>query len=160
MVDVVQRYGVKFNYGTQRRYMPVYRKVRELVDAGEIGNIQCTIAQYGASSALWGLTHAADMLLFLASDPEVDFVQGTIVCRDSDWDGNRLDIDPAITGGYVRFANGVQAITRRAPAPNSRSAVAQEDPHPQQQPRMPIRKKSHPFFEEVPFPDVPAPPER
>ena len=59
MVDVVQRYGVKFNYGTQRRYMPVYRKVRELVDAGEIGNIQCTIAQYGTSSALWGLTHAA-----------------------------------------------------------------------------------------------------
>ena len=94
MVDIVQKHGVKFNYGTQRRYMPIYRKVRELVDAGEIGDVQCSIAQYGASSALWGLTHAADMLLFLAGDPEVDFVQGAIICNDSDWDGNRLNVDP------------------------------------------------------------------
>ena len=55
MVNIVEKHGVKFNYGTQRRYMPIYRKVRELVDAGEIGDVQCTIAQYGASSALWGL---------------------------------------------------------------------------------------------------------
>ena len=26
MVDIVQKHGVKFNYGTQRRYMPIYRK--------------------------------------------------------------------------------------------------------------------------------------
>ena len=82
MVDIVQKHGVKFNYGTQRRYMPIYRKVRELVDAGEIGDVQCSIAQYGAGSALWGLTHAADMLLFLAGDPEVDFVVGAIICQD------------------------------------------------------------------------------
>ena len=97
--------------------MPIYRKIRELVDAGEIGNVQCTIAQYGASSALWGLTHAADMLLFLAGDPEVDFVQGTVVCNDSDWDGNRLNTDPAITSGYIRYANASTAIIRRVPDP-------------------------------------------
>ena len=125
MVDVVQKYGVKFNYGTQRRYMPVYRKVRELVDAGEIGNIQCTIAQYGASSALWGLTHAADMLLFLASDPEVDFVQGLP-------SSVAIQIGMAIGWTSIRrlpVATSVlpmasTAITPRAPVPNSRSAVA------------------------------------
>ena len=46
--------------------MPFYRKMRELIDAGEIGDVQCVIAQYGATSALWGLTHAAEMLLYLA----------------------------------------------------------------------------------------------
>ncbi len=107
MVSMVGKYGVKFNYGTQRRFTPLYRKVRELVDGGEIGDVQCSIAQCGASSALWGLTHAADMLLFLAGDPEVDFVQGTILCKDSDWDGNRLTVDPPVTSGYTRFANGV-----------------------------------------------------
>ena len=146
MVDVVEKHGVKFNYGTQRRYMPFYRKVRELVDAGEIGDVQCTIAQYGASSALWGLTHAADMLLFLAGDPGVDFVQGTIVCKDSDWDGNQLNVDPAITGGYIRFANGVHGYNRLAPALSLRCAApAAKIRHPQQQPRMPISQERGDF---------------
>ena len=156
MVAIVQKYGVKFNYGTQRRYMPVYRKVRELVDAGEIGNIQCTIAQYGASSALWGLTHAADMLLFLASDPEVDFVQGTIVCSDSDWDGNRLDVDPAITSGYVRFANGVHGYNTAGTGPEFEVCGSEGKIRILNNSReCQFRKKSHTFFEEVPFPDVP-----
>ena len=117
MVEAVEKHGVKFNYGTQRRFMPFYRKMRELIDAGELGDVQCVIAQYGASSALWGLTHAADMLMYLAGDPEIDFVQGTIVCNDEDWDGNRLNTDPAITGGYVRFANGVHGYNTAGTGP-------------------------------------------
>jgi predicted dehydrogenase len=117
MVAAVEKHGVKFNYGTQRRYMPLYRKIRELVDTGEIGDVRCVIAQYGASSALWGLTHAADMLLFLAGDPEVDFVQGTIICNDEDWDGNRLNTDPGIAGGYVRFSNGVHGYNTAGTGP-------------------------------------------
>jgi len=107
MVEAVEKHGVKFNYGTQRRYMRFYRQMRELIDAGEIGDVQCVIAQYGVSAALWGLTHAADMLMYLAGDPEIDFVQGTIICNENDWEGNRLNADPGIASGYVRFANGV-----------------------------------------------------
>ena len=55
MVDIVEKHGVKFNYGTQRRYMPIYRQIRELVDAGEIGDVQCTIAQYGAKFRALGI---------------------------------------------------------------------------------------------------------
>ena len=106
MVAAVEKHGVKFNYGTQRRYMAIYRQMRELIDAGELGDIHAVIAQYGASYALWGLTHAADMLLFLSGDPETEFAQGTIICSDDDWDGNRLNVDPPVTSGYVRFANG------------------------------------------------------
>ncbi len=111
MVEAVERHGVKFNYGTQRRYMPQYQKMRELIEAGELGNIQCVIAQYGTSAALWGLTHTSDMLMYLAGDPEVTFVQGTILCRDEDWDGNRLNIDPGVACGYIRFANGVHGYS-------------------------------------------------
>lgn len=155
MVAVVEKHGVKFNYGTQRRYMPFYRKIRELVDAGEIGDVQCTIAQYGASSALWGLTHAADMLMFLAGDPGVDFVQGTINCKDSDWEGNRLNIDPAITGGYVRFANGVHGYNTAGTGPEfevcgtgGKIRVLNNSRECQ------FRKKDGTFLEEVPFPEV------
>ena len=34
MVAAVEKNRVKFNYGTQRRYIPVYWKMRELADAG------------------------------------------------------------------------------------------------------------------------------
>ena len=111
MVAAVEKHGVKFNYGTQRRYMPLYRTMRRLIDEGELGRVQCVIVQLGISAALWGLTHGADMMLYLAGDPEIEFVQGTIVCNDEDWEGDRLNVDPGIASGYVRFANGVHGYT-------------------------------------------------
>lgn len=99
--------GVRFNYGTQRRYVALYRQMRSMVVEGKIGDLQAIIANCGASSAQWGHTHAADMLSFLAGDPEVDFVQGTARFAASDWDGERLMVDPAIEQGYVKFSTGV-----------------------------------------------------
>ncbi len=107
MFEACTKNGVKFNYGTQRRYMPIYLKMRELISNGELGNIQCVVAYCGIGSAQWGHTHTADMVLFLAGDPEIEFVQGTIVANESDWDGNKLNTDPGIASGYVRFKNGV-----------------------------------------------------
>ncbi|MDP6984354.1 MAG: Gfo/Idh/MocA family oxidoreductase [Candidatus Latescibacteria bacterium] len=99
--------GVLFNYGTQRRYVALYQRMRSMVEAGDIGDLQAIVANCGASSAQWGHTHTADMLLYLSGDADVDFVQGTARFQDSDWDGNRLTVDPAIEQGYVRFATGV-----------------------------------------------------
>lgn len=114
MLPAVERHGVKFNYGTQRRYMPIYRTMRELIEQGAAGQVQAVLAYFGAGAAQWSLTHATDLLLFLAGDPEVEFVQGTVVCRDEDWDGNRLTVDPPITSGYIRFANGVHGYLTAA----------------------------------------------
>jgi len=157
MVEAVENNGVKFNYGTQRRYMPFYRKMRELIDLGELGTVQCVIAQYGVSAALWGLTHAADMLLYLAADPEIDFVQGAIVCKDEDWEDNRLNVDPGIAGGYVRFANGVHGYTTAGTGPefevcgtNGKMRTLNNGISCH------FRKvKEGRILEEVPFPDVP-----
>jgi hypothetical protein len=49
------------------------------------------------------------MLLFLAGDGEVEFVQGAVNCRDDQWDGDRLTIDPGIPLGYARFQSGAHA---------------------------------------------------
>ena len=37
MAAAVVAHGVKFNYGTQRRYVRMYRNLREMIDAGHIG---------------------------------------------------------------------------------------------------------------------------
>ena len=109
MVEACERHGVKFNYGTQRRYMPLYKQLREMAHTGELGDIQCIIGHCGVGAAQWGHTHTSDMLLFLADDAEIEFVQGTIVAGEDDWDGSRLNTDPGITNGYVRFVNGIHA---------------------------------------------------
>jgi len=106
MVSACETNGVRFNYGTQRRYTPVYHKIRELIKNGEIGNLNCVIAECGAGAAQWTHTHTSDMILFLSDDSEIDFVQGTISASDGDWDGNRLNTDPGITCGYVKFKSG------------------------------------------------------
>ena len=107
MFEACTKNNVKFNYGTQRRYMPIYLKMRELMSSGELGNIQCVVAYCGVGAAQWGHTHTADMVMFLAGDSEIEFVQGTIAVSEADWDGNKLNIDPGISSGYVRFKNGV-----------------------------------------------------
>lgn len=109
MVAACEKYNVKFNYGTQRRYIPLYQKMREIIDSGELGKIECVIGHCGVGAALWGHTHTSDMLMYLAGDPEIELVQGTISAKDTDWQGNRLMIDPGIPLGYVKFKNGVHA---------------------------------------------------
>ncbi len=108
MLDACTQHGVKFNYGTQRRYAPLGRKIRGMIDSGELGAIQCVVGYCGASAALWGLTHAADLLLCFAGDPEIEFVQGTVTAKEEDWDGDRLNCDPGITSLFVQFKNGVR----------------------------------------------------
>ena len=110
MLEVCEKNRVKFNLGTQRRYTPGYIKMREIVESGEIGERRSVIA-YTSGAALWGYTHAADMLLFFAGDSEVEYVQGNVDVEDSDFDDNRTENDPPIVMGYVRFKNGTHGVS-------------------------------------------------
>ena len=38
----------------QRRYMPIFQKMRELIDQGELGEIQAVIGHVGVGAAQWG----------------------------------------------------------------------------------------------------------
>lgn len=110
MYEVCNKYEVKFNLGTQRRFTPGYIKMREIVESGEIGERRSVIA-YSGGSALWSYTHAADMLLFLAGDSEVNYVQGNVAVDDADFEDNRTESDPNIIMGYIRFKNGTNGIS-------------------------------------------------
>ena len=97
-----------FNYGAQRRYMPLYRAMRELATSGQLGDLEVTTGCHGgASAAQWGHTHTVDVLMFLAGDPEVDFVQGMANFDPGDVKDGRIQGDPGIPAALVRFSNGV-----------------------------------------------------
>jgi predicted dehydrogenase len=108
MLEACEKNGVKFNYGAQRRYIPLYQKMREVIDKGELGDIQAVIGHVGVGSAQWSHTHAADMLLYLARDSEIEYVQADVNVNPSDFVGDHLDGDPGIPMGYVRFKNGIR----------------------------------------------------
>jgi predicted dehydrogenase len=114
MVEACRKHHVHFNYGTQRRYTPIFRRARALIDAGEIGRLEVVIAHCGPSAAMWGHTHTADMLMYLAGDPEVEFAQATVAAGEEDWQGDRLLADPGILMGYARFWNGVHGYLTAA----------------------------------------------
>lgn len=105
VLEACRKFNVRFNYGVNRRYLPIYRTMRQLIEEGAIGELQ-SVALLTASSAQWGLTHGSDMLLQLAGDPEVDFVQGYTASGEEDFDGNRT-MDMMVYMGHVRFKNGV-----------------------------------------------------
>lgn len=114
MVETCEKHGVKFNYGTNRRFTRLFMKIRELIANGELGEVQCVIAYCGLGVAQWWHTHTADLLLQMANDSEVDFVQAAITGSEAKWDGNRLNTDPGIAMGYVQFKNGVRGYTTAA----------------------------------------------
>lgn len=107
MLEACQRHGVRFNYGTQRRYMQPYLQMRALIQAGELGQVQAVLSHCGVGAALWSQTHTADMVLFLAGDVPVEYVQGIALVEPADFADNRVAGDPGIPMGYARFANGV-----------------------------------------------------
>lgn len=106
MVAACQQHGVKFNLGANRRYGPLYRQIRTLIAGGLLGDLQ-TVSCHAAGSLLWSHSHASDLLLLLAGDPEVDYVQGTVSAAIEDYADNRLDSDPSIYSAYIHFATGV-----------------------------------------------------
>lgn len=108
MLAACARHGVRFAYGAQRRYIPAYRKVRELIETGALGEFHTVVGCHGVrASAQWGHTHTADVLQFWASDAEAESVQATALVDPTEIVDDRIDGDPVIVSGYVKFKNGV-----------------------------------------------------
>ena len=108
MVQAVERNGVKFNLGTTRRWHPAVIRLCAMLAGGELGRVQAVIA-YGGGALLHSGSHACDLLLRLAGDPPVEWVQGTVEAGDW-WDGRSNHVPRDLAGsGQCRLANGVMA---------------------------------------------------
>ena len=107
MVEAVERNGVFFNLGTNRRWVPGYDVMKEIIDGGELGALN-TLITYQLGSLFNGGSHVLDLVLRLNSDRPVAWVQGHLPNADSDIQGDRLVEDPA-GYGMLQFEDGVTA---------------------------------------------------
>ncbi len=105
MVAAVESRGIKFNTGTLRRWASGMETVRDMIARGELGSLQAVIT-YGVGGMLHSASHFFDLMLYLAGDPELDWIQGTVTNADFDPQAGRWHDD--LSGiGQVRFSNGV-----------------------------------------------------
>ena len=110
LVKAVEAAGVHFVYGTKRRFMPVYNRVRKRLINGELGDIVTIIVRFGFGSLLWSLPHAVDMASFFAFDAEVESVSANLTLDESSVSGLVIDSDPLLKTAVIRFCNGIQAV--------------------------------------------------
>ena len=104
MVDAIERNGVAFNMGANRRWSPHFDKVKEIVDSGELGPLKAMVI-HNTSALYNGASHAFDTMLRLNSDNSAEWVQGNLP-DDSMVEDDTLREDP-VGEGIVQFANGV-----------------------------------------------------
>ncbi|MBI2300953.1 MAG: Gfo/Idh/MocA family oxidoreductase [Armatimonadetes bacterium] len=105
MTEAVESRGIKFNTGTLRRWAPGMEALRGMIEQGDLGGLQAVIT-YSVGGMLHSASHFFDLMLYLAGDPELEWIQGTVTDGDFDPAAARWDND--LSGiGQFRLSNGV-----------------------------------------------------
>ncbi|GIX06111.1 MAG: hypothetical protein KatS3mg115_0514 [Candidatus Poribacteria bacterium] len=107
MLRAVQERGIAFNLGVNRRFQEGYRRMRQLIQEGAIGELQ-VVSAYSSGSAYWTHSHTVDLLLFLAGDPTVQAAWGELNAEPSQWSDREVRTDPGVRWAQFVFANGVR----------------------------------------------------
>jgi predicted dehydrogenase len=109
IVEACKRAKVKLNVGTLRRFHPGYQKMREIIEAGKIGEPRVVIA-YSSGALMHTHSHTVDTVRFLLGDPKPIYIQGTIDGAEYDEAKNAFDQDPSLVAGQISFEGGKQAF--------------------------------------------------
>lgn len=105
--DAVLKSGAVFNTGVLRRFDNRYAQVRQLIEAGRIGQPQVAV-HYAPSSLMHGHIHSIDTLSYLLGDPPIEAVRGELLPPGTAVEGDHIPADPRATY-QLRFAGGVEA---------------------------------------------------
>ena len=105
MAEACQRNNVFFNLGAHRRHHPGFKKMREIIESGELGPLNTLVMTYASGLFDHGC-HTMDLAQFLSGDSPAVHVQGNAPQSDPLWDGTVYTDDPG-GDGVVKFENGV-----------------------------------------------------
>lgn len=110
MVEALERHGVFFNLGTNRRWSVEYDQMKAVVDSGELGALKSVIIYNNGTLFNTG-SHYIDLVMRLNSDQPAVWAQGNLRARDEifakDASGNEILHEDPVGEGLITFANGV-----------------------------------------------------
>ena len=108
MVEACASRGIHLASGDAYRTMPQHWKVKALIDAGELGQVQSINLYQSTNEISGGGCQGLSVLRLFADDAEVEWVTGW--CGGDPWDDEDQNM-----GGLVKFANGVEAFIHSKP---------------------------------------------
>ncbi|MGN6562653.1 MAG: Gfo/Idh/MocA family protein, partial [Thermomicrobiales bacterium] len=123
LVDAVERHGVVFNMGTNRRWSPGYAAMRAAITSGDYGALGALNTHSRATLFNTG-SHWFDLLQFLGGDAPVAWVQGYLPQGDALIQGDEVVSDP-VGEGTIAFTNGVLAHLLISPQPARHEALCE-----------------------------------
>ena len=134
MVEAVERHGVAFNLGTNRRWDPGFHAMKSVIDSGEIGALSSVIV-YNTGDLFNGGSHHFDIVLLLNDEQPVSWVQAHLpygyhreYTDGTDFtgiDGDNVISDPQ-GHGILQFENGVTAYALLTDQGGQYEAVCKE----------------------------------
>ncbi|MGP9820459.1 Gfo/Idh/MocA family protein [Salinarimonas sp. NSM] len=109
-----ERAGFALTYGALRRFMAPYRAARDLLAAGEIGELREVAIDNGPAQALmWTHPHSVDLMLYFAGT-DVRSVVAACDLAGMPADERLIDGDPRVHFARLGFGNGVQGLITSA----------------------------------------------
>ena len=113
MVEAIERNGVAFNMGTNRRWSPAYIKMREVIASGEVGDLKAVIS-YWVSPLFNGGSHWFDVIQFANGDVPAVSVSAQLTEGADLISGDIVGDDPW-GHGVILFENGVVGYALMTP---------------------------------------------
>jgi len=107
-LDAVEKNNVNVVYGTQRRFMDIYRRAKDIILFGGIGEIVSIEVGFGRAALLWTHPHTVDTILYFTG-MDVEFVQGACLFPPESMSDSGIDADPILETGFIKFNNGITA---------------------------------------------------
>ncbi len=107
MVEECASRGIKFGSGDLERNHPFYWKAKEIIDSGELGDVQSISFMQGSGTQMsGGGCQVFSLIRMFADDADVAWITGWVA------DDPASDYDQG-GAGYVRFVNGIEAFMHR-----------------------------------------------
>jgi len=161
MVAALERNGVVFNMGANRRWTTEYDAMKALVDSGELGALK-SILIYSTGTLFNMGSHYFDLALRLNNDQPAEWVQATLRADDNIFEGDILRTDP-VGEGFVAFANGVTAYLLSTPRSSDCEVICENGSLTafndgltwQLRRRQPIDVNGHTGLVDAPYPEPP-----
>jgi len=124
MVEVVERNGVFFNLGTNRRWHTGFDKMKEIIDSGELGRLR-TLIIYSNGTLFNTSSHNFDLILRLNSDHKAEWVSAHLPNGEQTIEGDIAYEDP-VGQGMIQFENGVMAHALLSPRSSEWEAICEK----------------------------------
>lgn len=124
IASAVERNGIIFNMGTNRRWHPGYAAMREAIASGDLGALK-TLVVYSNGTLFNTSTHWFDLVSYLNGDAPALWVQAFLPKGDEVIDGDDVIADP-ISQGTIAYANGVMAHLLLSPRPADHEAICEQ----------------------------------